>query len=174
MANPKWSRRGRGVSVEETDVGPIHIIRTRNVPAASLIPLAEAIGWGLDDRPNRSADNRIRASWLAPGDWMLVGDIGSQDLADVGDPLVHLADVTDGRVVFLVSGPSARNLLAKGTSLDLHPRAFAVGHCAQTLFAQLRVLIDQMSEAPEYRLYSDVSYRTYLRAWFDEAMIEFT
>ena len=60
-----------------------------------------------------------------------------------------ITDVTDGRVAFRLAGPSAREVLAKGCPLDLHPRAFAPGRCAQSLLAKASVLIHLVDDGPE-------------------------
>ena len=43
-----------------------------------------------------------------------------------------LSEQSDGRALIRISGPRARDLLAKFCSLDLHPAAFPVGSAAAT------------------------------------------
>ncbi|MEI9851473.1 MAG: sarcosine oxidase subunit gamma family protein [Sphingomonas sp.] len=66
-------------------------------------------------------------------------------------------------------GPGARDLIAQGCSIDLHPRAFAPGHSAVTLIAQIGVAIDQI-DADGFRLITDRSYTPYLRTWLAHAL----
>jgi sarcosine oxidase subunit gamma len=47
-----------------------------------------------------------------------------------------VVDVGANRTTLLVSGPAARAVLERGCTLDLHPRSFTAGHCAQTTFAR--------------------------------------
>ena len=50
-------------------------------------------------------------------------------------------------------GRARATVLAKGCRLDLHPRAFTPGMCAQTVIAQIGVLLHQCDEVPTYDLY---------------------
>ena len=53
------------------------------------------------------------------------------------------SDQSHGRVIFSLVGPRVRDLLAKGTSVDLHPRIFGPGHCAVTQMAHVGVHLAQ-------------------------------
>ena len=68
---------------------------------------------------------------------------------------------------------SARSLLEKGCGVDLHPRAFGPGCCAQTLLARLPVIIDQLSVAPAYRVFVRRSAARWLVEWLIDAAEEF-
>jgi hypothetical protein len=72
--------------------------------------------------------------------------------------------------VFRIEGSRAVDMLAKDMSLDLHPRAFAVGRCSSTRFAQTLVTIDRPSH---FLVYADVSFAVHLDRWFREAAVEF-
>ncbi|ARE39691.1 Sarcosine oxidase gamma subunit [Rhodovulum sp. P5] len=52
-----------------------------------------------------------------------------------------VADVSDARAVFRVSGPHAREVLAKLTPADMSPEAFPPGSCRRTRLAQVPVAI---------------------------------
>jgi sarcosine oxidase subunit gamma len=82
-------------------------------------------------------------------------------------------DVSSSRAVIEVSGPRARDLLAKGCGLDLHPRAFAPGHCAQTLLARLPIILDQLDPTPAYRLFAPASAARWVCDWLLDAAAEF-
>jgi sarcosine oxidase subunit gamma len=51
-----------------------------------------------------------------------------------------------------ISGPRARDALAKGVAVDLHPRAFEAGHAAATLVAHIGVTLWQVDEAPTFHV----------------------
>ena len=59
-----------------------------------------------------------------------------------------VTDLSASRAVIEIAGAHARTLLQKGCGLDLHPREFGPGQCAQTLFAKLPVIIDQLARRP--------------------------
>ena len=63
-----------------------------------------------------------------------------------------VADQSDGRCVLRLSGPKARQVLAKGIGLDLDPRIFKPGDVAMTLAAHIAVQIWQMDDKPSYEI----------------------
>lgn len=80
--------------------------------------------------------------WSAPRQWLLVGHRGTaQDLAEALAGTAAVTDQTDGRALVVVDGPHARDTLAEGFAIDLHPRAFPPGSCAATKVAHVAVQI---------------------------------
>ena len=55
-----------------------------------------------------------------------------------------MSDQSHGRVILHIEGPRARDVLGKGTGLDLHPRAFGQGRSAVTQMAHVGVHIAQV------------------------------
>jgi sarcosine oxidase subunit gamma len=129
---------------------------------------------------NRVASMRtVRSLWLGPDEWLVTAPLnGAPDLfgrisgALLGRPAM-VTDLSASRAVIEIAGTRARQLLEKGCGLDLHPRSFAPGHCAQTLFAHLPVIIDQLSAAPLYRLFVRRSASRWLAEWLIDAAQEF-
>jgi len=121
----------------------------------------------------------VRTLWLGPDEWLITAADGAapelfswMSRAAVS----HRAEVTDlsaGRIIIEIAGSKARRLLEKGCGLDLHPRVFGPGCCAQTLFAKLPVIIDQTSAAPSYRLFVRRSAARWLCDWLIDAAEEF-
>jgi sarcosine oxidase subunit gamma len=153
------------VRLEHLDLGAA-VLRchpSRSAEAAGMA--ARATGWRLPTTPNTVAvQSQGRALWIEPGAWMICGARDAvaaalSTLAAVEDSsagaYLLAADVTSGCCLIGVSGPGARALLETGCPVDLHPRVFAPGCCASSLFDQSPVLIDQLSDAPAYALVSD-------------------
>ena len=70
-------------------------------------------------------------------------------------PLIGHASITeqsDGRTIIRIAGPRARDALAKGLAVDLHPRAFKPGDTALTQAAHIGLQIWQLDEAPTYEI----------------------
>ncbi len=72
--------------------------------------------------------------------------------------------IGNGTVVIDVSGPRSRAFLAKGTSLDLHPRTFAAGRCAATGFGKIRVVLWQR-ETERFTLFVGRSFALSFWDW---------
>ncbi|MCI3275339.1 sarcosine oxidase subunit gamma [Streptomyces cylindrosporus] len=148
-------------------------------PAADAVGLA--LGLQLPLEPNtvvRAGD--LTALWLGPDEWLLVGPPGSErDLESsvreaAGDEPVSVTDVSAQRTTLLVAGERARDLLAHGCSLDLHPRAFAPGRCAQTTLGRTQVVLVSRDE-PRAGFWVLVrsSFAGYLTDWLLDAATEY-
>jgi sarcosine oxidase subunit gamma len=55
-------------------------------------------------------------------------------------------DVSANRVSLDLGGPGRLELLASGCPIDLHPRAWRRGMCAQTLFAKTQVVLHERAD----------------------------
>jgi sarcosine oxidase subunit gamma len=63
-----------------------------------------------------------------------------------------LFDVSVSRVAWTVAGQHAATVLAKHCPLDFHPRAFAEGTCAQSVFGRVNALFYRRAVAPVFTL----------------------
>ncbi|MDQ6709038.1 MAG: sarcosine oxidase subunit gamma [Candidatus Dormibacteraeota bacterium] len=126
--------------------------------------------------PNTVATQGDRSClWLGPDEWVIVAPPDQQRAieAPLRSALGHhpgsIVDVSANRTVIEVSGSSARDLLANGCSIDLHPRAFGPGRCAQTLLAKAQVIIHRTADTPAFLIYVRASFATYLADWLLDA-----
>ena len=116
--------------------------------------------------------------WLGPDEWLVVSEsqAGEEIAARLRQALRGIAsavtDVSDARVVYTVSGENARDLLAKGCSIDLHPRAFGPGRCVQTLLAKAAVLIHARA-LQSFEIHVARSFADYAWAWLENAQAEY-
>ena len=129
---------------------------------------------------NRVASMReLRTLWLGPDEWLVTSPAGAAPdlLGRLTRALAGrhgaVTDLSASRAIIEIAGPRARDLLEKGCGLDVHPRAFGPGSCAQTLFAKLPVIIDQLSAAPAFRLFVRRSSAPWLAEWLIDAAEEF-
>jgi sarcosine oxidase subunit gamma len=137
-------------------------------------------GVPLPMQPNRVASMReLRTLWLGPDEWLVTAPEGlAPDLAGrlaraLAGRHATVTDLSSSRTIIEIAGPRSRTLLEKGCGLDLHPRAFFPGRCAQTVFAKLPVIIDQLSAAPAYRILVRRSAARWLCEWLIDAAEEF-
>lgn len=109
--------------------------------------------------------------WLGPDEWLLVTALGKEsDIAEqLGKNLAgrcySLVDVTGGQVMMRLRGPRAREALARGCTLDLHPRAFKVGRCAQGALAKTSMLIALADDTPTFDIIIRRSFAEYAARW---------
>jgi sarcosine oxidase subunit gamma len=73
------------------------------------------------------------------------GALFAQVKSAVGDA-ASVSDQSHGRVIIRVSGPKVRNVLAKGTPVDLHPDEFPVGKSALTQMAHVGVHLTRVAD----------------------------
>lgn len=140
---------------------------------------AVAAGLGLDPTPGQASEIQVgRALWLAPGAWMVVAERDEEGVlyrslcAQLQD-VAAVVDQSHGRTVLRLAGRRARDVLAKGCRLDLHPRVFRPGTCAQTVIAQMAVLLHQDDERPTYDLCVFAGYAVDFLAWLTSSAAEF-
>ncbi|MBD0841191.1 sarcosine oxidase subunit gamma [Streptomyces sp. TRM68416] len=139
------------------------------------------LGLPLPIQPNTAVRaGELTALWLGPDEWLLIGPPGSErDLerrireAAEGEP-VSVTDVSAQRTTLLVTGPRARDLLAHGCALDLHPRVFGPGRCAQTTLGRTQVVLVARDE-PRAGFWVLVrsSFAGYLAEWLLDAATEY-
>jgi heterotetrameric sarcosine oxidase gamma subunit len=119
-----------------------------------------------------------RVLCLAPDEWQVVADTmgAKRALTRAGSLMdaygVAAVDLSDALSILRIQGRDAREVLAKGCGLDLHPRVFPVCRCARTRFAGLAVALDCV-EQERFELYVARSYSAYLHAWLVDAVAEF-
>ena len=173
------SRHGAGspdapvVIAERRGLSLVQVIAQRGKEQA----MAERLGF--DPAPGwASGIEAGTALWLAPSAWMVVAE-GLEEgelhktLLDGLQDLAAVVDQSHGRAALRLSGPRARDVLAKGCRLDLHPRVFPPGMCAQSAIAQIGVLLHQIDEAPTYDLYLFAGYALDFLDWLTASAAEF-
>jgi sarcosine oxidase subunit gamma len=174
----------RGVRLgERRDLGKIDL-RGDAHDRAFMAAVGRVLDLLLPTEPcTAAAKGQIGALWLGPDQWLLTcpasdvaGLIGALRAA-LADAHAAITDLSDGRVALRVAGPSARDVLAKGTPLDLHPRAFPPGRCAGTLLAKATVLIHVLDDDPargaSFDVYVARSFAQYLWIWLEDAGREY-
>jgi sarcosine oxidase subunit gamma len=178
-------------------------IRFSELPFLTMISLRVELGSAAADRVETVLGSRLPGPgtvsaaaaaagaglgrsvlWLGPDEWLVVGPDG--DAGELGSLLAaalaggpgSTVDVSAGYAILVLAGPSARELLEKGCTLDLHPRAFTTGQCAGTTLARGQMLLWQVGAevpqaGPAYRLLVRPSFADYFTDWLTDAAAEF-
>ena len=141
---------------------------------------AGVLGFRLPTDPNTTAgEGGLLALWLGPDEWLVVTPPDAQTrLADSLEAALQgihasVADVTGGQTMITLSGPRAREVLAKGCPLDLHPAVFGPGACAQTVLAKANVTIRCVDDSPRFELIVRRSFAEYAALWLHDAALEY-
>jgi sarcosine oxidase, subunit gamma len=115
------------------------------------------------------AAGTCEALWLGPDEWLIVAEPGSAPaiIAALEHALDGLhrsvVDVSANRAVIELAGDGRLDLLSHGCALDLHPRSWRAGMCAQTLLAQVPVLLQERDHAT--RIFVRLSLAAHLVDW---------
>ena len=152
---------------------------------AAAAAVGKALGGELPAAPctaTRGTSSRtgdVEVLWLGPDEWLVLAEPWRQreleDLlrAAIGGGHGAVADVSAQRTALSLSGPAARELLARGCAIDLDPRVAPAGTCVQTLLARTGVTIVVRDErAGEFLLLVRASFAQYLAAWLVDACTE--
>jgi heterotetrameric sarcosine oxidase gamma subunit len=133
--------------------------------------------YGLEapTRPIVARGRALDLAWAGPERWLAVsaerGVAGR--LAEELKGLAAVSDQSDARAVLRLSGPKAREILAKGCPIDLHPRAFRPGDTALTVIAHVGVQIWQVDDAPTFDLLVARSVAASFWRWLSRSAEEF-
>jgi sarcosine oxidase subunit gamma len=161
---------GAGVRVAEVPFLTQLDVRV-GVKSAAFDQVAGVLGFPLPAEPNTIAGDL--ALWLGPDEWLLVGDPELEPrlvAALAGEGAV--VDVSGQRTVVELAGPHATEVLAKGCALDLHPRAFGVGQCAQTSYARAPVILVPRPDGACW-IFVRASYAEYVAEYLIDAATEY-
>lgn len=142
--------------------------------------VSEVLGVAPPLEPNTVAEQGEHALlWLGPDEWLVLtppdaqGGVLERLRGALADRFGAVTDVSGGQTVITLSGRRAREVLAKGCTLDLHPRAFGPGRCAQSRIAKSAALIRQTDESPAFEIVVRRSFADYLWQWLEDAAREY-
>jgi sarcosine oxidase subunit gamma len=156
------------------DPGVAEFLRAAETASGAVLPVV----------PNTVARaDGMTVLWLGPDEWLIVSAPGSEaaleaKLADaVGPQGGCVTDVGESRTIILVSGPRARDVLAKGCPLDLHPSAFGETACAQSLVGPVGVALCRApagpADPPRFELIVLRSFADFLWRFLEDAGQEY-
>ena len=136
------------------------IARKAQTPALATI-VKQAFGADLPDTPQLARGKSVSFVWSGHQQWLAMAeqreDLLSTLRAELG-ALASLSDQSDSRATLELSGPAARQALAKFVPIDLHPRAFRSNDTALTLIGHIAGQITQIDDAPSYELMAPRSF----------------
>lgn len=125
--------------------------------------------------PNTISEDKHIVYWLGPDEWLVTGKGNFRETLSMHlkDHHASINSQTGGLVQLNITGKKTRQLIAKGSTLDLHPRVFLTGHCAQSGFAKASILIALNNDDPLFTLIVRRSYAEYVALWLKKSGEEF-
>ena len=147
--------RGTEAGISLTEIRNFDLIQVmaRRGKWAELATAAKAhFGVAAPDGPNAVHAKDATLIWSGPDQFLLVskdGKYAMNTLAPAFSGLASLSDQSHARALISISGAKARTMLAKLSSLDLHPAAFAVGMAAATSIDHTSVTLWRGGDLPD-------------------------
>lgn len=117
--------------------------------------------------------------WMGPTQWLVLtdGETGLHKLDELGAALdgIHsgVIDLSGGQTLVEIRGKRAVDTLAKGTTLDLHPRSLGAGQCTRTLLASATVFIRVVEPGHAFHLVVGRSFADHLWRWLSDSAEEY-
>ncbi|MFQ6005323.1 MAG: sarcosine oxidase subunit gamma [Woeseia sp.] len=169
-----------GVTIEV--LPPLGHLNLRGDPKNEgfLTAAADVLGETLPLAANTMSHGVRRIYWLGPDEWLIVTVVEEtvgllvQFRSSLSGQHASVTDVSGGQVALRLAGPYARNVLAKGCTLDFHRDRFETGDCAQTGLAKATVLIGLLDSEPTYEIIVRRTFADYLARWLRRASREYS
>jgi sarcosine oxidase subunit gamma len=140
----------------------------------------KVLGCEPPSAPNTVVDSGdYRIYWLGPDEWLIMTAAGQQDelkaslhkaLSGVFSSVV---DNSSGLTTLHITGDNAAALLATDCPLDLHPREFKAGQCAQTRLAKAGMTLSPLADEAGFEVIIRRSFADYLLLWLQDAAVAF-
>ena len=160
---------GLSVSLREIDDRGMIDLRGSPSDAGFLSAAHDALGFALPLEPRSSAAwGDVRVLWLSVDQWLILSTRSKAQelLAGLRSALsgIHslAVDVSDMRAVIRMEGEGCREILMKGTSLDMLDPQYKPGTCRRMRFAEIAALL-HVVEDNVFDVYVFRSYAHY--AW---------
>lgn len=137
------------------------------------------LGATLPCEPNTVAEaGDIVVCWLGPDEWLVI--CPAEQTEELHAALAALREehhtaatvLSGGQTVIVLSGDKVRDMFAKGSTLDFHPRAFKAGDCAQSTLGKAPALY-RLCEDGSFELVIRRSFADYIGLWLADAAHEF-
>src|SRR5262249_46532340 len=140
--------------LQVTTRGPLDIVQVASFgdPAPIAEHLSKHFGLTVTPTSNRAVSNGdLTVLWHGSGQWLIVraptAGLLADELATLCGEAAAVVDLGHARSVLRLDGEGARDVLAKGTSIDLRPTRFAPGQCALTALGKIGALLHAVGPA---------------------------
>ncbi len=169
---------GPGITLcERPNLSIVQVAAYADTAETTRAVIRSLVGAFPSPRANRSIMvESTQICWVGPHKWWIIETDRRDRAESMSRELGDGAAVTTqghGRSCIRLSGPGARDLLAKGCTLDFNPRLFSTGHCAQTNLGHVNALIICVDDEPLFDLFVMRSFAVSFWEWMTDAAQEF-
>jgi sarcosine oxidase subunit gamma len=168
-----------GVTIEERLGLGLATVAARKGEAPALRgAVKSAYGVMLPDSSRVAQGSQVSFVGYGPGQWLAVsdtlrGEALARDLTQWLKGLASISDQSGGRTVLRLSGPRARDVLAKGLAIDLDPRVFPLGSAATSTISLMGVQVWQTDDTRSYDIAIFRSVSASFWRWLTASAAEF-
>ncbi len=155
------------------------MIDLRVDPAGAAADAGRHLGVDLPATPSTWVEtDDTRVIWLGPDEWLVTSrsrtpralEAGLRDAVRGQGAVV---DVSAQRITLGLTGEHARDVLAAGCAIDLHPTVFRRGAAAQTLLGLTGVILLALDDTGNsYQILVRSSFANHLAGWLLDAAVE--
>ena len=145
--------QGLSISIREIAERGMIDLRGLTTDAGFMAAVKGALGVDLPIKPRTSASwGDVRVLWLSTDQWLILSSRGRAHelLASLREALqgIHslVVDVSDMRAIIRLEGDGCREVIMKGTSLDLLDPEYVQGCCRRMRYAEIAALLDVVED----------------------------
>jgi sarcosine oxidase subunit gamma len=149
---------------------PYRVLTEVRCAPAALASAAETLGIVPPTVGTMAMADDSLVIGLGPRWWMVDASDGSPPVR--GSTHVSAVEVSAQHTSLQLAGASVRDVLAHGTSSDLHPDHLARGGAIQSVLANIRITLARTGP-DEFRLWVQASYARSLASWLLDASLEY-
>ncbi|WP_042260307.1 sarcosine oxidase subunit gamma [Paraburkholderia heleia] len=142
-------RASKAFAMRELPFRDLVNVRGELSDPAFVAAFASVVGCEPPPAPNTVArSDHYDVLWLGPDEWLVrslaavqTGMLEAKLTAVLGGAYAAAVDVGSGNTVIEIDGTRARDVLSRGCPLDLHPRLFKPGQCAQSVYFKASIVL---------------------------------
>lgn len=171
--------KAAGVTISQrTGVGLCSVVARKGAEREVALRVGQSFGIELPRSPRYIAAASNAVCWAGPSQWLFMReDVDTESLVPhlrlVLAGVASVMDQSGGRTIVRITGQRARDALAKGVGIDLHPSVFGPGDVAITEVSHLGVHFWQIDETPSYDFAMFRSFAVSFWEWIVDAADEF-
>lgn len=134
---------------EQSGFDLVQVMARRGEWAATDAACAQAYGVAAPAKPQTVEAQGALLVWSGPDQFLVLSPRGTalDKARKTFAGVASLSEQSDARSLLRITGPRARDMLAKVCSLDLHPAAFPVGTAAVTYIDHTSVNVWRAADA---------------------------